>query len=99
MFVFFRELGYPIKSAISGDWFGGYGGPSGTRVLSDTADFINQTSQGEVDKAFVRAGISLIGSITGLPAGQINRSIKGTYAYIDGDTDNPTAVLFGYQGE
>jgi hypothetical protein len=99
MLVFLRELGYPVKAAMSGKWFGGYGGPSGTRVLSDTADFVNQASQGELDEAFVRSGISLGGSISGAPAAQINRTIKGTKAYIEGDTDNPTAVFFGYQGD
>jgi len=99
MFVFFRELGYPVKAAITGNWFGGYGGPSGTRVIGDAAKFINQASQGEVDEAFVRSGISLTSSLTGLPGAQINRTIKGTTAYIEGDTDNPAAVLFGYQGE
>ena len=99
MFVFFRELGYPVKAAITGNWFGGYGGPSGTRVIGDAAKFINQASQGEIDEAFVRSGISLTSSLTGLPGAQINRTIKGTTAYIEGDTDNPAAVLFGYQGE
>ena len=99
MFVFFRELGYPVKAAITGNWFGGYGGPSGTRVIGDSAKFINQASQGEVDEAFVLAGISLISSLTGLPGAQINRSIKGTKAYMEGDTDNPTSVIFGYQGD
>lgn len=99
MLVFLRELGYPVKAAMSGKWFGGYGGPSGTRVLSDAADFVNQASQGELDEAFVRSGISLGGSISGAPAAQINRTIKGTKAYIEGDTDNPTAVFFGYQGD
>ena len=99
MFVFLRELGYPVKASIQGNYYGGYRGPSGTRIFSDASEMVNQAAQGEVDEAFVRAGINLMGSTTAIPSAQINRSIKGTKAYIEGDTDNPTAVLFGYQGD
>ena len=99
MFVFLRELGYPVKASIQGNYYGGYRGPSGTRIFSDASEMVNQAAQGEVDEAFVRAGINLMGSTTAIPSAQINRSIKGTKAYIEGDTDNPTSVIFGYQGD
>lgn len=77
--------------------FRDYTGPAGVRVIGDSFRFTTQATQGEFDDAFRKSAINLLGGLTGLPAAQINRTITGTQALADGETDNPAAVLFGYQ--
>jgi hypothetical protein len=74
-----------------------YSGPAGLRAISDAVTFAKQAQQGEFDTAFRKASINLVGDLTGLPSAQINRTINGIEALEAGDTDNPAAVLFGYQ--
>lgn len=98
LFVGARELS-SLGSIVTGGKNFGYSGPGGTRVISDALQFFQQSSQGEADKAFVRASISFAGSLFGLPAAQANRSLKGYRALKEGKTDNPAALLFGYEGK
>lgn len=78
-----------------------YKGPAGLRVISDVAELGKQLGQvwkgGEFDDAFRKALINSLGSAFGLPSAQMNRSITGVEALQEGKTDNPAAVLFGYQ--
>lgn len=96
--VVVREFGEAAKLVTGAEGVGrDYGGPAGLRVISDTFRFTQQAGQGEFDDSFRKASVNLIGGLTGLPAAQINRSITGTNALLEGETENPAAVLFGYQ--
>ena len=97
LFVGGREMAQ-LANIITGDRFYGYAGPSGLRPIDDTYKFAQQAAQGEIDHAFVRASINLLGDVFGIPSAQINRAIKGTEALQNDETDNPAALLFGYQG-
>ena len=98
LFVGLRELS-SLGSIVTGGKNFGYSGPGGTRVIADAQQFFQQSRQGEADEAFVRASISFAGSLFGLPAAQANRSLKGYRALKEGKTDNPAALLFGYEGK
>ena len=97
LFVGGREMAQ-LANIMTGDRFYGYAGPSGLRPIDDTYKFAQQAAQGEFDSAFVRASVNLLGDAFGLPSAQINRTIKGAQALQDDETDNPAALLFGYQG-
>jgi len=97
LFVGGRELAQ-LANIITGDRFYGYTGPSGLRPIDDTYKFAQQAEQGEIDHAFVRASINLLGDVFGIPSAQINRTIKGAEALQDDETDNPAALLMGHQG-
>ena len=73
----------------------GYSGPAALRVFSDLEDLATQLHQGEWDRALRKAIVSTVGVLKHLPAGQINRTLDGIVALMDGRTSNPTAVLFG----
>lgn len=97
LFVGGREMAQ-LANIITGDRFYGYTGPSGLRPIDDTYKFAQQAAQGEIDHAFVRASINLLGDVFGIPSAQINRTIKGAEALQDDETDNPAALLMGHQG-
>lgn len=97
LFVGGREMAQ-LANIMTGDRFYGYAGPSGLRPIDDTYKFAQQTAQGEIDHAFVRASINLLGDVFGIPSAQINRTIKGAEALQDDETDNPAALLMGHQG-
>ena len=97
LFVFGREM-TQLANIATGDRFYGYAGPSGLRPFDDAFKFVQQAVQGEFDSTFVRASVNLLGDAFGLPSAQINRTIKGAKALQDDETDNPAALLFGYQG-
>ena len=98
LFVGAREFS-SLGAIVTGGKDFGYSGPGGTRVIADAQEFFKQSKQGEADEAFVRASISFSGSLFGLPAAQANRSLKGYRALKEGKTDNPAALLFGYEGK
>lgn len=98
LFVIGREFGEAGKSALGlTDRARDYTGPAGVRMIGDTYTFAKQAHQGEFDDAFRKAGINLAGDLLGLPSAQINRSITGANALAEGKTQNPAAVLLGYQ--
>ena len=92
-----RELGF-LKATVEGSQVGtDYSGPSGLKMLSDVARLTKQTAQGELDDGFRKALINVAGDLLRLPSAQINRSITGAQALADGKTDNPAAIITGYQ--
>lgn len=100
LFFMGRELSGAASAAAGvGDNFG-YEGPAGLRMIGDTIAFAqavgSSLKEGEPSKGLVRTSVNLAGSATGLPAAQINRTIKGTEALSKGDTKNPAAVVFGF---
>lgn len=99
-------VGKAVANSLTGHFFalrelqfGGrsYSGPTGTRSIADAYKLGAQAWQGELDAGFRRALINTAGSWYGLPAAQINRSWDGVEALGDDKTDNPLALIFGYQ--
>lgn len=98
MMIIVRELGAAAKVVVGAEGGNrGYGGPAGTRMISDLYTFATQAKQGDFDDAFRKAAINLLGDFTGLPSAQINRTINGVDALIEGKTSNPAAVLTGFE--
>lgn len=97
MFVGGRELAQMGDIATGGKFYG-YSGPSGVRPIADTYKLAQQAKQGEFDKGLATATINLLGSGFGLPSAQINRTLKGAEALDKDKTDNPAALVFGYDG-
>lgn len=96
--VIVREFSGAAKLALGLENYAqGYQGPAGTRLIGDTFAWSVQAQQGEIDNAFLRTSINLAGSALGLPSAQINRTIKGTTALVEGETSNPAAIVFGFQ--
>lgn len=74
-----------------------YGGPAGLRVVGDSVQFAKQAQQGEFDDAFRKSFLNMLGSVFGLPTAQINRTVTGAKALNEGKTQNPAALVFGFQ--
>jgi len=87
-----RELGGGIKALTGGQYFG-YQGPPGIRFLSDTQKFFVQSKQGELDDAWRKAFLNVVGQLTHLPAGQLNTIIDGFQAIENGDVEGAGTVL------
>jgi hypothetical protein len=71
----------------------GYGGPAGLRAVGEVYGLATQAGQLEFDRAFRRSAINTLGAFTGLPSAQINRTIDGIEALVEGEVTGPTAVL------
>ena len=74
-----------------------YGGPAGLRFFQELDKLGKQIGQGELDRALARSVINVGGIALHLPSAQINRTVDGVIALAEGKTENPLAVLFGYQ--
>jgi len=93
-----REVAGAAKMALGlSEYAKDYQGPAGLRLISDITGLAIQVNQGEVDDAFRKRAINVIGSGFGLPAAQINRTFSGAQALIGGETANPAALAFGFQ--
>jgi hypothetical protein len=98
LMVVVREFGDAAKTVAGANDMGrDYTGPAGLRIVSDAGGLAKQVHQGEFDDAFRKAVVNVIGGAFGLPAAQANRTITGTKALIEGKTENPGAIVFGYQ--
>ena len=80
----------PFVREVPGMKYGGGNTPIGS-TAGDLYKAFNQTQQGEVDQALVKAYVNLIGTATGLPAAQINRAVDAywredaaPYEYVTG---------------
>ena len=91
-----RELS-GIVDALQGKPSGEYSGPAGTRIIGDTLKLAKQIGQGEMDDALRKSIVNVTGELLRLPAAQVNRSITGAKAIVEGDTKNPAALVFGYE--
>lgn len=94
--VILREFSQAGTILFGSDKARDYSGPAGLRVVADAMTFLKQASQFEFDDAFRKASINLLGDVTGLPSAQINRTITGTKALVEGKTENPAAVVMGH---
>jgi hypothetical protein len=92
--VMVRELTEAAQVLAGGKSFA-YSGPAGLRPLTDIQTFAQQAWQGEFDRAFRKSAINLLGDAIGIPSLQINRTIDGIDALIEGETVNPLAPLMG----
>jgi len=84
-----REL-----SSVTSGYFG-YEGPAGARAYSEIGDLYRQIQQGELDEGFWRSLNRVGGILFWYPAVQLDRSIRGTMALMEGETKNPLAVIAG----
>lgn len=92
-----REMASVAGQLVSGEPVFTWRGPSSMRVLSDLSQAASQAAQAEFDLPLVKAINNLAGSMLGLPAAQINRTLTGIDAWIEEDTDNPLALVLGYK--
>lgn len=98
MMVYVRELSDVAKTLAGANDLGrDYQGPAGLRLIADAGKFAHQVAQGEMDDALRKSFVNIIGDLFGLPSAQINRMITGSEALAEGKTDNPAAVVFGFQ--
>lgn len=98
LFVVGREFGEAANILVGlSEYSRDYSGPGGLRVIGDTYKLSMQANQAEFDDSFRKAAINLMGSMFGLPAAQINRTVTGIQALESGETENPAAIVFGFQ--
>ncbi len=71
----------------------GYGGPAGVRAIGEAYNLATQTGQMEFDRAWFRSAINTLGAFTGLPSAQINRTIDGVEAILEGEVAGVGAVV------
>lgn len=88
-----RELGGGVQAALGLP--GSYSGPAGVRFFGEVTKLAKQASQGEADAAFWKALNSAAGVLFHYPAGQINATLEGAAALVDGETENPGALIVG----
>jgi hypothetical protein len=107
-----EELSYMMGTMIIAREFGGaaqlltgaegvrmgYGGPAGLRAIGEVYGLATQAGQLEFDRAFRRSAVNTLGAFTGLPAAQINRTIDGIEAVVEGEVDGVGAVVAPFTG-
>lgn len=72
-----------------------YGGPAGLRFFQEIFNLATQVHQGKADEALAKSVMNILGIAFHLPAAQINRTVSGVAALVDGKTENPAAVIAG----
>ena len=93
-----RELTGAVQAATNTSQYGSdYSGPAGLRMLADFTKLGKQVGQGELDDSLRKSIINVSGELLRLPAAQVNRTITGINALNEGKTQNPAAVITGYQ--
>jgi GGDEF domain-containing protein len=70
------------------------GGPLGAFV-TDLAKATNQTTQGEIDLALIKAYSNVIGTMTGYPSAQINRMVDAYWRESEGQDVAPIEYVVG----
>lgn len=96
LFFGVRELS-GIVDAFNGSPMGSYSGPAGTRLVADTMKLAKEIGQGNMDDGLRKSVINVTGELLRLPSAQINRTVTGVKALTEGKTQNPAALLFGYE--
>jgi hypothetical protein len=74
---------------------GDYQGPASVRIVSEATKLGKQLAQGEVDEGMLKAANNVGGILLHYPAGQLNATGSGLFAWMEGRTDNPGALLVG----
>lgn len=93
--VLLRESGAAVQAASGLGAGGDYTGPAAVRFFAELAKLAKQVQQGEPDEAFWKSLNSTAGILFHYPAGQLNSTISGLLAMLDGKTENPGALLTG----
>ncbi len=90
-------LGREVSGMMQG--YGDYDGPAGAGVFASIGKLKAQTDRiargGDVTPATLRAANETAGLLFGYPATQLDRTVRGITALIDGTTSNPLAPLIG----
>ena len=73
----------------------GYGGPAGLRFFQSIDKLGQQVGQGEADAAFWKALNSTAGVHFHYPSGQVQRTVEGAIAVMEGKTQNPATLVLG----
>jgi hypothetical protein len=96
LMVGLRELTAATQKVAGVDQFNtSYAGPAGLRLFQEIDKLATQIKQGDIDAALLKAANNVAGIIFHYPSGQLNRSAEGAAALIEGDTQNPMALLTG----
>lgn len=91
-----REIASFAQKAIGvNNFYGGYSGPAGLRFFNELDRLGAQIGQGEIDTALRKSFVNVGGVWLRLPSSQINRTLDGITALLEGDTQNPAALVFG----
>jgi hypothetical protein len=88
--VLVRELSGLLRSANRG-----YQGPAGARLVQEIYRLGGEVAQGELDTSLLKSLNAVGGVVFRYPAAQAQRSADGFVALVEGDTQNPLALLFG----
>ena len=64
-------------------------------LFEEIANVQTQVEQGDADKALVKSAVNVVGLTTGLPSGQINKTIDALAAANDGDEVLPHQYIMG----
>lgn len=96
-----RELSGSVGSALTGERVFSYGGPAGTRGISAATQMLGNVSD-PTSWSAVNSAIDVVGAFTGIPAGQIKKTIKGIRAIESGQAEGLDAIkapIFGFTGK
>lgn len=63
--------------------------------MGQFANLYKQVDQGEADEAFYKALNRAAGILLHYPSGQVERTVRGADALIEGQTRNPAALVVG----
>ncbi len=97
MFVGLRELAPVVKGAIGHQAFD-YSGPAGLRFFAEMTKLGRQIGQFELDAPLAKAINNSAGILFHYPAGQVQRTVQGVSALLEGRTKNPMVLFSGYRG-
>jgi len=90
-FLGFFMLSRELSGVASGY---NYSGPAGTRLVAELSKLSRQAEQGEVDEPFLKRLNNVAGILIGYPAGQVQRTVEGFTAWLDGEAPL-SAIVFG----
>jgi hypothetical protein len=62
---------------------------------SKVGDLATQVQQGEWDRALLKSSVVTLGTLTGFPSGQVNKTIDAINAHRDGYPVSPYEYLTG----
>lgn len=101
LFVGARELSSSLGSALMGERVFSYGGPAGTRGIAAATQMLGNVSD-PTSWGAINSAIDVVGAFTGLPAGQIKKTIKGVRAIESGQAEGLDVIkapIFGFSGK
>lgn len=88
-FIILREMQGFFKS------YGDYMGPAGSSMISNIYRFVGQAKQMEADAALLRSLNRAAGALLQYPSNQLDRTVRGVRAILEGETSNILAPLVG----